>query len=278
MVNPANCCASQGGNGVASRCSYEGCDRPHQSTRFHRVEAGQTAGGRNWSLLAGNVLCHACYCQYLKRGTLERTKNKPIAAGLRRCTLEGCERPDYGMAFYQIESGKNAGGRDWSILTGNVLCSACYQKFLRSGNLKSRVRLRGNSASAGDATVTRLAQTLPPQQQRHSERASWAPSAAFGGADAEFIETEREIGWAERALLTRHQAGERYCIIPQGGIEEEAEDPVCEGRTGVEGKRKAGEFVGRKVKRRGNLLLGAGGALDMLCEVCVKEGGLDKCS
>lgn len=121
-------------------CTYTGCDRPDHSSRFHKVEAGQSAGGRNWDPLAASVLCHACYCQYLKRGTLERTKNKPIAADRRRCTLIGCNKPEYGSSFYQIEPHKTAGGWDWSRLTGNVLCSACYQRFLRSGTLKNKVR------------------------------------------------------------------------------------------------------------------------------------------
>jgi len=186
------------------RCTYAGCDRPDQSTRFHRVEAGQTAGGRNWDLLAGSVLCHACYCQYLKRGTLERTKNKPIAASKRRCTLIGCTRPDYGSSFYQIEPNKTAGGWDWSRLTGNVLCSACYQRYLRSGTLKNMVRPASHSEILA------------------MEGRSSSPSASSSSSSSS---SSRVIGRGGGGSLSRAPSSSSSGTIASGHTTPEAESP-----------------------------------------------------
>jgi hypothetical protein len=118
------------------RCTYAGCDRPEHGSDFHHIEAGRRSGGQDWSPLAGSTLCNACYQQYKRRGTLERSRNKPIAAGARRCTYANCEKPDHGTKFFLIEQGKNTASKDWSSIVGMVLCKACYQQFIRSGKLE----------------------------------------------------------------------------------------------------------------------------------------------
>ena len=59
------------------RCSYEKCDRPDYSSHFYTIEEGKKAGGKDWSSLIGHVLCHACYKQFLQRGTLLRPRHPP---------------------------------------------------------------------------------------------------------------------------------------------------------------------------------------------------------
>ena len=75
---------STGGTRPEKRCTYANCDRPEHGSDFHQIEAGRRSGGQDWSALAGFTLCNACYQQYKRRGTLERSRNKPIQAGKRR--------------------------------------------------------------------------------------------------------------------------------------------------------------------------------------------------
>jgi hypothetical protein len=55
------------------RCTYTRCTKPLSSSHFYTIEKGKSAGGKDWSELVGFVLCHACYKQFLQRGTLERS-------------------------------------------------------------------------------------------------------------------------------------------------------------------------------------------------------------
>ena len=44
----------------------------------------------------------------------------------RRCTYDGCLRPEESAQFHKIGEHTTTGDRDWSSLHGRVLCSACY--------------------------------------------------------------------------------------------------------------------------------------------------------
>jgi hypothetical protein len=61
----------------AKRCTYENCKRPDVSRQFIQIDGTSTAGNQDWKSLEGKVLCHTCYYQYLRRGTLERSKARP---------------------------------------------------------------------------------------------------------------------------------------------------------------------------------------------------------
>jgi hypothetical protein len=128
--------------GSARRCTYEGCRNPTKSRQFYQIDEDSEAGGRDWRELAGSVLCHSCYKQFLKRGTLERTEHnhEPLAASARRCSYEGCKSPTEGKWFYQIDENKKTGGRDWRELAGSVLCHSCYNQFKRRGTLERTVQ------------------------------------------------------------------------------------------------------------------------------------------
>jgi len=54
------------------RCTYAGCNKPTESSAFHRIDGDSKAGGRDWSGLAGSLRCHTCYNRFRGRGTLER--------------------------------------------------------------------------------------------------------------------------------------------------------------------------------------------------------------
>ena len=55
----------------AMHCSYEHCDSPEESSQFFQfIGEGRTAGGQDWSSLVGSVLCHACYKQFRRSGSL----------------------------------------------------------------------------------------------------------------------------------------------------------------------------------------------------------------
>jgi len=121
-------------------CTHAGCRRPTESRRFYQIGEHTKAGGRDWRKLAGSVLCYSCYERFRTRGTLERTRNKPLVGSARRCTYEHCDNPADSGKFYQIEEGKTTAGRDWSLLVGQVLCGKCYKRFRGSGTLKRAYR------------------------------------------------------------------------------------------------------------------------------------------
>lgn len=98
------------------RCTYEGCDKPDESSHFYLIEAGKTAGNRDWSPLVGQVLCHTCYCRWKNRGTFDRVLNRPVDPKLRSCSWKGCEKPAESKSYAKIEPGKTTGGQDWTPL------------------------------------------------------------------------------------------------------------------------------------------------------------------
>ena len=57
------------------KCTYSECLKPTQSSNFYQIDEGSRAGNRDWSSLAGQVLCDACYNQFRKRGSLVRCAN-----------------------------------------------------------------------------------------------------------------------------------------------------------------------------------------------------------
>jgi predicted NAD-dependent protein-ADP-ribosyltransferase YbiA (DUF1768 family) len=133
------------------RCSYAGCKRPEESRYFFQIQADTTAGGQDWSSVKGSVLCNACYENFKRSGTLERTRSKPLAASARRCTYAGCERPEESSQFHQIQADQTVGGQDWSSVAGSVLCTSCYDRFRTSGSLE-RTRIKPLAASARRCT------------------------------------------------------------------------------------------------------------------------------
>ena len=133
------------------RCTYEMCPRPDQSRKFYRIDRWSQAGGQDWTELEGSVLCRACFTQYSRAGTLERTLNKPLPENERRCTYDMCKDPGRSRQYYRIDGRNKAGRQDWTELEGEVLCKACYEQFLRRGTLKRR---KSNPLPDGDKRCT----------------------------------------------------------------------------------------------------------------------------
>ena len=63
------------------KCSYEGCKSPLESRQYYQIDGSSEAGGQDWTELAGSVLCEACYGQFRKRGSLERTVKQQAPHG-----------------------------------------------------------------------------------------------------------------------------------------------------------------------------------------------------
>ena len=149
--------------GSARRCSYEGCRNPTKGSQFHQIDEHSKAGGQDWRELAGSVLCHTCYHQFRKRGTLEKTRQarEPLAASARRCSYEGCKNPTNSSKFYQVVDHTKAGGQDWRELAGSVLCETCYHQFRKRGTLE-RIVHRAVSASRGVKKQTPHGHDLQP--------------------------------------------------------------------------------------------------------------------
>ena len=126
-------CGASAAGGVKQRCTYDDCEKPDESTRYFTIgEEELSARDRDWSSLRGNVLCMACYKRFKNKGTLKRSaatvarrsRNLRTQSGNpKRCTYKGCEKPEESCQFYQIHGDQKAGGKDWSKLQGEVLCS-----------------------------------------------------------------------------------------------------------------------------------------------------------
>jgi len=135
------------------RCTYEGCLSPDVSSKFHFIEKGRAAGGKDWSSLVGYILCKSCHSRFERSGTLQRLQNRPLPPEARHCSYDGCDKPDKSSKFYMIEAGKTAGGQDWSELSGRVLCQACYKRFKLGGSLE-RSRTKPLAAAARRCTYS----------------------------------------------------------------------------------------------------------------------------
>jgi hypothetical protein len=125
---------------VGKRCSFEGCGRPDQSSNFYLIKEGKDAGGKDWSPVYGQTLCHTCYRRFLKTGSLDKP-HKSVLKGEKRCTYEKCLRPTQSSQFYLIEEGRKSGGKDWSPLVGWVLCGACYCQYNSKGTLERSISI-----------------------------------------------------------------------------------------------------------------------------------------
>mmetsp|Transcript_50534 Transcript_50534/g.121106 ORF Transcript_50534/g.121106 Transcript_50534/m.121106 type:complete len:272 (-) Transcript_50534:9-824(-) len=121
---------------VPRRCTYDLCESPTDSRHFHRIDKYTKAGGQDWSVLVGRVLCETCYSRYRRNGSLVRSdSHRPLAASDRKCSYAGCDHPTESRDFYRINKKTMAGGQDWSKIVGWVLCDACYAQFKRRGTL-----------------------------------------------------------------------------------------------------------------------------------------------
>lgn len=144
-------------------CTYAACPAPERGRKgdFVRIKTGKNSGGQDWSSIEGHVLCGSCYTHFYNNGTLERLgrsvpsrANLDAASSRKRkrtdsdvagstrhgpCTYASCPRPAISKYFIRIHEGMKdglrGGGRDWTSLVGNVLCTSCYGNFMVSGTL-----------------------------------------------------------------------------------------------------------------------------------------------
>lgn len=136
----------------ARKCSFYGCERRDEGCHFYEIVEGQTAGGQDWSSLAGSVLCNACYLRFWKWGTLERqasrkrlgvavlptTKPAPGPPGerVRRATraipgkMAPVKRGVMSVKKQKHEVGVSEGGGKEPPMEGalDMLCAVCAQE------------------------------------------------------------------------------------------------------------------------------------------------------
>jgi hypothetical protein len=154
------------------RCKNESCKNPEKSSRFFLIDGTSKAGGHDWSALSGTVLCDACYCRYLNRGTLQRRQQDPLSAEQRRCTNSQCEKPDESSRFLKINGGSKAGGQDWTSLQGEVLCNSCYTRYKNRGTL-DRAR-QAHIEPAAAVAKKRPNEGLKPEANKVQKKAKGA--------------------------------------------------------------------------------------------------------
>jgi hypothetical protein len=154
------------------RCTYKHCNSPTQSRKFYQIEEGKSSGGQDWTSVVGNVLCRKCYERFMSKGTLERSRSKPLDASARRCTYKHCNSPTEGSHFYQIHEGKSTGGQDWTSVVGGVLCHACYMRFKRGGTLEyhsTHTRKKHKPAAYKSTMPSKQAQPHAPFSKHKEE-------------------------------------------------------------------------------------------------------------
>ena len=111
-----------------------------------------SAGGQDWSSIAGNVLCDSCYVMFAQNGSMSRPRPvEATGACGGRCSYLGCDtKLDEGFQVFAIPEGLKAGGRDWSFYAGSTLCSVCFRRFRETGSLdKSACDKRGQHKCDG---------------------------------------------------------------------------------------------------------------------------------
>jgi hypothetical protein len=135
-------------------CTYIGCKKPYSSCHFYTIEMGKSAGGQDWSEIQNSVLCHACYKQFLQRGTLERprtllcekTKQEKSARTISCVDISGkiFARPRRKAASTEIPATSHIHGRHAPDVEGQPLNSQVLKAGVDSGNF---LGTSGNSIS-----------------------------------------------------------------------------------------------------------------------------------
>mmetsp|Transcript_32679 Transcript_32679/g.76322 ORF Transcript_32679/g.76322 Transcript_32679/m.76322 type:complete len:257 (+) Transcript_32679:111-881(+) len=157
-------------------CSFEGCARPGSSRKFYFIDEWTRAGGQDWGPVLGSVLCEACYDRYRSRGTIEWCRNAALGPSERRCSYDGCSRPEKGGKFYRIDKESKAGGRNWESLTGAVLCKSCYNRFMKRGTLEIQ-RKSPAAPSAGTSSRGSSSSSSSTGKKRKARDACQQPAA-----------------------------------------------------------------------------------------------------
>ena len=98
----------------------------------------------------------------------------PLAGSHRRCSYEGCAKPNDSRRFHQIDGRSEAGGQDWTELAGAVLCNACYLRFSRTGRLE-RTQDRGE---------TRVASAQPSSEESQANDHNLEQQHGAGGSSS----------------------------------------------------------------------------------------------
>lgn len=158
-------------------CSFDGCKKPHESSRFYEIDGGSSAGGQDWKPVDGRILCQACYDRYRAKGSLDRgPSNGPPS--VKRCSYEGCKRPTESRQFIQIDGDSQAGSQNWKQMAGKVLCHTCYYHYLRSGTLeRSKARPQASSGS-GSKIVSSSSSSSSASTSAVTSAPAPAPAAA----------------------------------------------------------------------------------------------------
>ena len=110
------------------RCGYEHCCNPDESCRFHQIKADAKAGGQNWSSIAGQVLCHACYDRFRRSGSLDQ-KSRPSKRQKTSKTLS-CSAsppaPHLNTTHCSSSSSSSSDEQDEPVDTGE--CLICFDE------------------------------------------------------------------------------------------------------------------------------------------------------
>jgi hypothetical protein len=193
----------------AMRCSWEHCPQPDVSCKFKRILETTRGGGRDWTSLAGQVLCNACFKRYKRCGSLEGgpvQRNRPLSADQRKCSYEMCLSPSESKQFLRIKKTTKAGGQDWSSLFGKVLCYTCYSSFSRYGSLDRSSapseQARRRSAASRGSTLGSLSRASNDHDAAEALLSLNATASAPSGKD------QAAVGDAGRGRKERGTGGD----------------------------------------------------------------------
>ncbi len=146
------------------RCSYAKCLKPTESCKFHTIKSNFEAGGRDWSPIAGMVLCNTCYAQYRARGTLERGVSYRIhvsddVVGMKDRRRKSRQMQETAASVETpYRSGKATAMADSVVHVGDTVMHDVIAT--RHGDLDSAVR-DGRAAGGGDQDPAGASNTRP---------------------------------------------------------------------------------------------------------------------
>ncbi len=119
------------GQGLHCVGSVRKCVNPHckhTSPELNVVTPRWKAGGRNWSQFVGKVLCGSCVKFFRTHGELPHLQAK-------KCTYRLCREPEGSNRYTTIDAHSKANNQEWSLIIGEVLCRACYERYQTRGTL-----------------------------------------------------------------------------------------------------------------------------------------------
>ena len=176
-----------------------------------------------WRLTGRDCVGQVCHCRLLlwcrfktrkglagvggaagAGGTYSRREGGGAGVRERRCSYGLCPQHTSNNRWHLVTPYTNAGGKDWSDLVGQTLCSCCFQQY------RGKVQPPARHAPTRRTRHTRLARSCAPGGPRGVEgRARRGETGPSEDRLLASLRAPRDLAMATPAMRLRH--GEWVC-------------------------------------------------------------------